>query len=226
MRFIATVFLVMITGASATAEIQGRELHHCQITPSLAVDKYPGEGNIRRSSSLAQPPGKSEVSPGQPLVVYGRVYDSNCVPVVGAEVDIWHADTSGNIVIPPSGKFADPYPLFAGSGRASTDNEGRFNFFTIFPGSKVIKRGKQEIETAPHINFRIKYDTLPRPLMTTLFFDNDRRNLTDANYNRLKVQDKPLLSAKVVPVDANFIGAGMNVFFDITIPAKEPLKQY
>lgn len=226
MRFIATVLFSVIFSASASAEIQGRELHHCQITPSLAIDKHPGETNIHRSSSLAQPPGKSEVAPGQPLVVYGRIYDSNCVPVAGAEVDIWHADTSGNIVIPPAGKFADPYPLFAGSGRASTDNEGRFHFFTIFPGSKIIKRGKQEIETAPHINFRIKHERLLRPLMTTLFFDNDRRNLTDANFNRLKASDKPLLSAKVMPVDVNFLGAGMNVYFDITIPAKEPLKQY
>src|SRR5688572_12773196 len=56
-------------------------------TPSMK-EVYP-EGKIILSNNLARPTGKSSDAVGQPLFFSGRVVDENCVPLIGAQVDIW-----------------------------------------------------------------------------------------------------------------------------------------
>lgn len=65
-------------------------------------------------------------TPGTPLVVHGRVVDGAGKPVVGAEVDVWHAS--------PIGLYENQDPEQAEMnlrGKFTTDADGRFWFTTV-----------------------------------------------------------------------------------------------
>lgn len=65
-------------------------------------------------------------TPGEPLFVNGRVVDVNGRPVVGAEVDVWHAS--------PVGLYENQDPEQAEMnlrGKFTTDENGRFWFRTV-----------------------------------------------------------------------------------------------
>ncbi len=227
MKFFLSLVILLFAGSEvAHAANFGREMPSCQITPASTRESYPGEKKIITSASLAQPAGKSIPAPGQPLVVYGRVYDANCVPLMGARVDVWQADTKGKYVYPGKDEFANPYPIFAGSGQAYTDNEGRFTFFTIYPGAQKQKISGKEFENAPHINIRITDKRLRSPFTTVMYFANDRRNETDPSYKRVAEVSRPLLAADVRPINPQFPGLGLNAYFDITLQVKDKFRKY
>jgi catechol 1,2-dioxygenase len=65
-------------------------------------------------------------TPGDPLLVSGRVVDATGKPVAGAEVDIWHAS--------PIGFYENQDPDQADMnlrGKFTTDGDGRFWFATV-----------------------------------------------------------------------------------------------
>jgi catechol 1,2-dioxygenase len=65
-------------------------------------------------------------TPGDPLVVRGRVVDRHGAPIIGAEVDIWHAS--------PIGLYENQDPEQAEwnlRGKFTTDQDGRFWFTTV-----------------------------------------------------------------------------------------------
>ncbi|WP_374684884.1 dioxygenase [Mesorhizobium sp. J428] len=65
-------------------------------------------------------------TPGEPLFVNGRVVDVNGKPVIGAEVDVWHAS--------PVGLYENQDPDQAEMnlrGKFTTDEDGRFWFRTV-----------------------------------------------------------------------------------------------
>ena len=65
-------------------------------------------------------------TPGEPLLVTGRVVDPAGAPIDGAEVDVWHAS--------PAGYYENHDPDQAEMnlrGKFTTDSEGRFWFSTV-----------------------------------------------------------------------------------------------
>ncbi len=65
-------------------------------------------------------------TPGAPLFVNGRVVDKDGRPVVGAEVDVWHAS--------PVGLYENQDPDQADMnlrGKFTTDQDGRFSFRSV-----------------------------------------------------------------------------------------------
>lgn len=78
------------------------------------------------------------VPPGHPDAVQfcGFVLDGNDAAVPDALIEIWQADSAGNIVERAGSLRRDGF-TFTGWGRAATDNAGRFSFATIRPGGKA-----------------------------------------------------------------------------------------
>ena len=139
---------------------------------------YPGE-----------PPELLDISGdrvGVPLQVEFQVVDlkTNCTPLSGAEVDLWHADASGDY----SG-----YAAFGTvgedwlRGQQITDEDGWAQFQTVFPGSypgrsahlhlKVRADGFGELTTQVYFPDSLVAKILARPdydgaPMTTLAADN------------------------------------------------------
>lgn len=183
-------------------------------TPSTRAVNYPGVSNIVLSNNLARPTGKAQYANGQLLYVSGRVTDKNCVPVANAIIDLWQANPFGQYRWASRDELLNPEPLFAGSGRAVTDNMGRYNFITLFPGS--VGSG------APHIQLRITHPDF-KPLDTSMYFRGDRRNAADSRYkaNKSDAQGQ-LLSTVTTAADGN----SLNAEFNITLPGRNPFRSY
>ena len=68
--------------------------------------------------------------PGEPLVFFGTVKTPDGEPIVGALLDVWHADAT----VPGTYSNIDPgTPDFNLRGKLQTDEQGRFELRTIRP---------------------------------------------------------------------------------------------
>ncbi len=186
----------------------------CKPTPVIAPGKggYPGAAHIIPSSKLVIPAGKSVLADGQLVTITGRVLDEKCVPVSDAVVEIWQADPRGQYNVVTNAQRANPYPAFAGSGRAITDNIGRFTFYTLFPGPYDHR--------APHIHFRIAHKRF-KPVFTEMFFAGDARNAGDPQLKHLKPEQQQLLMARIEPAPL-----GIQGYFDITLKGQNAYRKF
>jgi protocatechuate 3,4-dioxygenase beta subunit len=91
---------------------------------------------------------------GQPLVLEGHVYDTNCRPIEGVVLDFWQADSEGKYDM-------GGYQL---RGHQSTDKEGKYRLVTVIPGQYP---GRTE-----HIHVRIQAPGSQKTIITQLFFPN------------------------------------------------------
>lgn len=191
----------------------------CRVTPSVqgAANGYPGDKNIIHSNKLYKPAGKSIPTEGQYLQVIGRVTDENCVPVAGAVIDLWQTGIDGKYTKPSVSEMVSPFPVFAGNGRATTDNMGYFRFDTIFPGTYE--------KRAPHVHLRIAHKDFG-VLATEMFFAGDQRNEGDKILKTLASDKRDRLMGEVGYLDANNPDAGLKVQYDIALKGKNPFRRF
>ncbi|MDZ4270612.1 MAG: protocatechuate 3,4-dioxygenase subunit alpha [Mycobacterium sp.] len=125
--------------------------------------------------------GQDLVPPRSPDAIqfHGTVTDGDGVPVRDAMLEIWHADTEGNVPQSAGSLHRDGW-TFTGWGRASTDDEGHFSFSTVEPGP-----------TAPGKAAFIMVTVFGRGLLNRLF--------TRAYVPGPALRDDPLLSS--LPAD-------------------------
>jgi catechol 1,2-dioxygenase len=102
-----------------------------------------------------------ENEPGERLKITGRVLLHDCkTPVVGALLDIWHADIKG--------RYDNHSANYRLRGQVTTDARGYFEFITIKPG-----RYELDDSTRPsHVHFNVSYPGC-HPLTTQLYFKGD-----------------------------------------------------
>lgn len=212
--------LILSSGLWAQAASAGEDpfILQCHApTPALAGVDYPGANKIILSNNLARPAGKSDNAPGQLLFISGRVTDENCVPVANAIVDIWQANPFGQYRWAARDELLNPEPVFAGNGRAVTDNMGRYQFTTLFPGAY----GKQ----APHVNLRITHPDF-KELATVMYFRGDRRNSSDPRFKAQKPIAQALLLGDVMLRDPNNASTGIETTFNITLKGSSTFRSY
>ncbi|HEY5950917.1 MAG TPA: hypothetical protein VIV40_35735 [Kofleriaceae bacterium] len=99
--------------------------------------------------------------PGERLVIAGTVLSTDCTPLAGAELDIWHADARG-------GYDLDGYHF---RGALVTDEHGRYELRTIVPGRYL--NGDRYRPAHVHVKLRAKSH---RTLTTQLYFAGDPYN--------------------------------------------------
>lgn len=223
----ALAFLLPAYGTSQP--VDRHILPGCEATPGIRTSHYPGFSNVLTSNQIAQPPGKSLPADGQHVYVFGRVFDRDCVPVSEAKVELWQADPQGRHRYATKAALATPDPVFAGSGRATTDNLGQFRFFTLYPGPYsywVTGENDQRyrIKRGPHVNLRVSHPDLRR-FHTNLFFEGDHRNATDHRYKRLSDEAKQRVLMRVEPYQGD-MNRGLQVFIDIVLPRRAPFRKY
>ncbi|HEU5046693.1 MAG TPA: protocatechuate 3,4-dioxygenase [Rickettsiales bacterium] len=190
----------------------------CHPTPSLSGSNgggYPGRESIITSNNLALPAGKSIYASGQKVYVRGHVLDRNCVPISDAIVELWQANADGKYLTEPLGDRLSPYPGFAGSGRAVTDNLGNFSFITLFPGQEDAKH-------APHLHFRITHGNYPL-VNTEVFFAGDSRNDSDKSLQTLPEPVRGALLATVAPLNND---NALEVKWDVVLDGVNPYRTY
>lgn len=98
-------------------------------TPGQTVGPFFGYALPFDRGSELVPPG----SPGS-IRLHGVVTDGEGHPVPDALLEIWQADADGNVPTASGALRRDGW-TFTGWGRAATDDEGRYCFSTMLPGT-------------------------------------------------------------------------------------------
>jgi protocatechuate 3,4-dioxygenase beta subunit len=187
-------------------------------TPSaLIVDNLSKPSDFGKSNNLIRRVGSFEVALGEPLYIRGRVTDAFGVPIDGVIVKIWQTNAAGKYhsLLPKNSKYIDKN--FIMSGQSVTDNTGRFEFITIFPGFYD--------DRAPHMNIIISHRRFGI-LETEMYFDGNPKNSVDPIYLTYPEEDRRLLTAIVRPVSRNGPENGKIATFNIVLDGLQQYKRY
>lgn len=221
MKFAALLIAFLPTLALAAppaSEPEDKYITSCSVTAHVRPEeRLPSRDKIVPSGKLALPAGKSIFAPGQTVYLSGKVLDENCVPVSDAVIEIWQADAKGNYKAATLGERMSPFPTFVSTGRAVTDNLGRYKFVTVFPGL-----GK---ESAPHIHFKVTRTNF-KPFETEMYFGEDARNISEERYAELSEEQRKTVSAKVWPRNPDAPEKGLYARWDITLAGKNRYRHY
>ena len=105
----------------------------------------------------------TEGKPGLPMQLRLQVVTEDCVPVVGARVDVWHCDALGVYSgVQNMGDGGDTAGQTFLRGTQLTDNAGIVTFQTVFPGWY---RGR-----TTHVHYKVFLD-VQTVLTSQIFFD-------------------------------------------------------
>lgn len=112
------------------------------------------------------------------VLIEGRVFDGQGQPVPDAMIEVWQANAAGRYAHPEDTRTDLPLdPDFSGFGRCGTDNEGRFWFRTIKPGTVPWPDGRAQ---APHLDLSVFARGLGHRLVTRCYFpDEEAANAGD-----------------------------------------------
>lgn len=205
-------------GLLGLALSSGAAVAGCPASPGVvgAMEAYPGRNKIPTGNDLIQSAGKSVPAVGQVVHLHGRVVDAKCNPVTDAVIDLWQANRDGVYQFADAAAMATPYAVFTGAGRTTTDNAGRFEFTTIFPGAYQDSKGAR----APHMHILVRHASFPQ-MATELFFEAEQRNDADPVLSMLGRAKAEALMLRISPMNDNSLSASV----DLALPGTEPFKQ-
>lgn len=140
------------------------------------------------SNNLAKKPGSFYRAFGEIIFIQGTVTDSFALPISGAIIEIWQANSAGkyHTLLDHENEYVDKY--FSMSGRTITDNLGNYSFITVMPGGTAGR--------APHINMNVYHSKFGK-LETEIYFEKHPYNETDNQYLAYDEKDRAQLTAQV-----------------------------
>ena len=147
------VFAGLVSVASFAAAAQ-----QCRSTPRDQLGPFYSRGAPDQSELCSSGTGGKER-----LVVSGRVLGADCQPLVGALIEVWHADANGDYSGFTRGKKDDSACLLRTS--ILSDAEGRYRFSSIVPAQYP---GRPQ-----HIHYRVSH-AAHVTLVTQLYFGRER----------------------------------------------------
>ena len=135
---------LLVSRTSAAASGAG-----CIVRPEQTEGPFFVDEELDRSD-IRSDPATGVVCPGVPLTltfVVSRLGSSGCVPLVGAQVDVWHCDRNGHYSDVNDSRLDTTGKKFL-RGYQRTNDAGRASFQTIYPGWYAGR--------AVHIHFKIR----------------------------------------------------------------------
>jgi protocatechuate 3,4-dioxygenase beta subunit len=146
----------------------GRAQEKLPITPACEDGDEPTpaqtEGPYFTPNSPARWQFREPGMTGTPFILIGQVLTQGCVPIVGALVELWHANDAG--------EYDNEGHRLRGHLFANTT--GQYRFSTIVPGQYP---GRTR-------HFHLKFQAPDKPVLTTQFyFPNEPENERDRQFN-------------------------------------------
>lgn len=175
-RFLRRNIVTGIAGWAALLAAGRAAKAACALTPSqsegpfypLAIEDY--DWDLTRVFSGT---GRAE---GEVIEVIGQVLDAKCRPMPGSVVEVWQANVHGRYEHPRDRSRGRPLdPNFQGYAKLAADNEGRYRFQTIIPGSYPATR---DWIRPPHIHFKV-HAPFGRSVTTQMYFAGEPLNDKD-----------------------------------------------
>lgn len=169
----------------------------CALTPAQTAGPfYPGESKFSWDTDLTLLPGAKERAKGQIIYLSGQVIDQNCVPVIGANVEIWQACYSGKYNNQKDPNPAPIDPNFKYWGETFSDGSGLYNFKTIIPGAYP---ATNEWSRPPHIHVRVSALGY-REIISQMYFADHPLNAKDLILQDLTQAEQDSVLVKFSPV--------------------------
>jgi len=109
---------------------------------------------------------------GERIIVSGSVLEEDGKPVRNTLVEVWQANAAGRYIHEVDQHPAPLDPNFTGAGRCLTDDEGRYRFVTIKPGSYPWQNHPNAWRPA-HIHFSVFGRAFTQRLVTQMYFPGD-----------------------------------------------------
>ncbi len=140
------------------------------------------------SNNLVKKVGAFYRAFGEIIILQGRITDSFNVPISGAVIQIWQANSAGkyHTLLENDSGYVDKY--FNMSGKSITDNLGNYYFITVMPGKTAGR--------APHINANISHEKFGM-LETEIYFKGHPDNAKDYQFLAYEKWEREKLSAPV-----------------------------
>jgi protocatechuate 3,4-dioxygenase beta subunit len=161
---------------------------------------YPQSLPLDVDNDLVRIDGQNRNATGDVTHIYGRVMDTNGMPVQQAKVEIWQVDNNGRYHHVADGRSSlgelDPY--FQGYGITTTASDGGYRFRTIKPVAYSRR--------SPHIHFAV---TLPNSkFITQMYLAGDPLNDRDPVLSKItSLQERALVMVDLRPTPSLESGA-------------------
>jgi protocatechuate 3,4-dioxygenase alpha subunit len=154
---------------------------------------------------------------GEPIEIFGTVFDADGAPVNDAMIEIWQANAAGRYADAQDTRSELPLDEgFIGFGRGATDDAGLFRFRTVKPGRAP---GPGNSLQAPHIAVSVMGRGIIKRLVTRIYFAQEASNAEDPILNLVPEERRHTLIAQPAPggwrFDIRLQGQDETVFFDI-----------
>lgn len=180
MKKATNVIIVAVVIVGAAVYFFGNELQTGlqepqtnQVQPIAATDGARGQcqptgHDVQGPFYLEDAPFRTNLAPpdddDDKLIVRGKVFDTNCTPLAGAIVDIWHTDANGDY---------DSSADYWYRGKVKTEIDGSFEFLTykfetVRPGRYPLGDGFRPA----HIHIKASFPEY-KLLTTQLYFSDD-----------------------------------------------------
>jgi protocatechuate 3,4-dioxygenase, beta subunit len=191
----------------------------CPITPPQTEGPYyPPKAQLDamldQDNDLTQITGQSGKATGPLVYIMGQVRDHQCRPIQGAVVEIWQASENGRYRHPRERDNRAPLdPNFQYWGKSVTDQEGRYLFKTIKPGSYQAGRNWTR---PPHIHFKVSHPHF-RPFITQMYFAGDADQATDYILNDLPADQRDRVMVRLESPGADDEPDARLGRFDLTV---------
>jgi protocatechuate 3,4-dioxygenase, beta subunit len=145
---------------------------------------------------------------GTTLYLSGRVMNKAGVPVAGARVEIWQANSHGRYAHPNDDSAQPLDEHFNGFAVVTTGADGRYAFRTVRPSAYQVS---PERWRPAHIHFSVTGKT--EQLVTQMYFKGEAFNETDSWLNSAARKDALIVDPKPRSGDSS----SLEVSFDIIL---------
>jgi len=159
---------------------------------------------------------KNKIPIGQKIIIYGKVFNTNGMPLPNIFIEIWQANASGKYRDKNDKHNAPIDPYFFGGGSALTNKNGEYKFFTIIPGAYPWKNHNNAWRPK-HIHFSLISANFFSRLNTQMYFPDDVLLSQDPIFNSVKEKFRNKLIANFNNKENNVTGF-ITYKFNIVMP--------